>query len=254
MTATVAGIHLGIDTHANRPAANTVPDGSIYSCSTHSLIYKSNFAGNSWATWATLGTGASGSITASGYTQNTARLLGRTTASSGAIEEITVGSGLSLAAGSLTATGGASVGSTLQRVTRTAGNLSLAANTTTHTEVSSALRLTLPAASGDVIMVGISSLLTQGGTGEAEIDTATIVGGAIVNQFSPGTSAIGHGYTTAALRSIGATLTYVLQSGDVSGGNVIVSPTFRNTDGAAAGTLRAASDYALVYWAVNLKQ
>ena len=49
--------------------------------------------------------GGSGSITASGYTQNTARLLGRTTASAGAIEEITVGSGLSLAAGALTATG-----------------------------------------------------------------------------------------------------------------------------------------------------
>ncbi len=55
MTATVAGIHLGIDIHANRPAGNAVPDGSIYSCSTHSLVYKSNFAGNSWATWATLG-------------------------------------------------------------------------------------------------------------------------------------------------------------------------------------------------------
>lgn len=55
MTATVAGIHLGLDTHANRPAGNAVPDGSIYSCSTHSLVYKSNYAGNSWATWATLG-------------------------------------------------------------------------------------------------------------------------------------------------------------------------------------------------------
>jgi hypothetical protein len=55
MTATVAGIHLGIDTHANRPAANTVPDGSLYSCSDHGLIYKSNYAGNSWSTWATLG-------------------------------------------------------------------------------------------------------------------------------------------------------------------------------------------------------
>jgi hypothetical protein len=60
VTATVAGIHLGIDTHANRPAANTVPDGSLYSCSTHSLIYKSNFGGNSWATWATLGAGGGG--------------------------------------------------------------------------------------------------------------------------------------------------------------------------------------------------
>jgi hypothetical protein len=55
MTATVAGIHLS-GTHAGRPAANTVPDGSLYSCSTHSLIYQSSFSGNSWATWATLGT------------------------------------------------------------------------------------------------------------------------------------------------------------------------------------------------------
>jgi len=45
-----------------------------------------------------------GAATASRLTQATARLLGRTSASSGAIEEITVGSGLSLAAGSLTGT------------------------------------------------------------------------------------------------------------------------------------------------------
>jgi len=47
---------------------------------------------------------ASGSITASGLTQATARILGRTTASTGAVEEITVGSGLSLSAGELSAT------------------------------------------------------------------------------------------------------------------------------------------------------
>jgi len=47
---------------------------------------------------------AGGSITTSGLTQNTSRLLGRTTASSGAIEEITVGTGLSLSAGTLTST------------------------------------------------------------------------------------------------------------------------------------------------------
>lgn len=52
------------------------------------------------------GVGASGPVTSSGLTMATARLLGRTTASTGAVEEITVGSGLSLAAGSLTATGG----------------------------------------------------------------------------------------------------------------------------------------------------
>jgi hypothetical protein len=44
----------------------------------------------------------SGSITSSGYTQATSRLLGRTTASTGAIEEISVGSGLTFSGGSLT--------------------------------------------------------------------------------------------------------------------------------------------------------
>jgi len=49
---------------------------------------------------------APGAITADGITMSTARLLGRTTAGTGAIEEITVGSGLTLSAGALTATGG----------------------------------------------------------------------------------------------------------------------------------------------------
>lgn len=47
---------------------------------------------------------APGAITTSGLTMATARLLGRTTASSGAVEEITIGTGLSLSAGSLTNT------------------------------------------------------------------------------------------------------------------------------------------------------
>jgi hypothetical protein len=47
-------------------------------------------------------TGAiSGAVTSSGLTMSTARLLGRTTASTGAIEEISAGTGLSLSGGSL---------------------------------------------------------------------------------------------------------------------------------------------------------
>lgn len=53
-----------------------------------------------------IGAAASGAIGSSGLTMATARLLGRTTASTGAPEEITVGSGLSLSGGTLTATGG----------------------------------------------------------------------------------------------------------------------------------------------------
>jgi hypothetical protein len=53
---------------------------------------------------ADVGAAASGSITTSGLTQSTARILGRTTASTGAVEEIQIGSGLSLSAGELSAT------------------------------------------------------------------------------------------------------------------------------------------------------
>jgi hypothetical protein len=52
-----------------------------------------------------IGAASSGSITLSNLTMNTARLLGRTSASSGAIEEISVGSGLSLTSGTLSTTG-----------------------------------------------------------------------------------------------------------------------------------------------------
>lgn len=50
--------------------------------------------------------GGPGAITGSGLTMSTNRLLGRTTASTGAIEEISVGTGLALSAGVLSATGG----------------------------------------------------------------------------------------------------------------------------------------------------
>lgn len=65
------------------------------------------------------GVGASGAVTTSGLTMATARLLGRTTASSGAIEEISVGSGLTLSGGSLSASGG---GGTTELLGRTFWN------------------------------------------------------------------------------------------------------------------------------------
>ena len=52
----------------------------------------------------TLSAAASGAITGSGLTMATARLLGRSTASTGAVEEITVGTGLSLSSGTLSST------------------------------------------------------------------------------------------------------------------------------------------------------
>jgi hypothetical protein len=60
-----------------------------------------------------LGVVPSGSITTSGLTQATARLLGRTSASTGSIEEIQIGSGLSLSAGELSSTVSAGIPATL---------------------------------------------------------------------------------------------------------------------------------------------
>lgn len=51
----------------------------------------------------TLGAAGSGAVTGSGLTMSTARILGRTTASTGAVDEITVGTGLTLSGGALSA-------------------------------------------------------------------------------------------------------------------------------------------------------
>ena len=58
-------------------------------------------------------------VTAIGAQMNTNKLLGRSSAGAGAIEEITIGSGLSLSAGTLSATGGGGGG------TSTGGDLFL---------------------------------------------------------------------------------------------------------------------------------
>lgn len=58
--------HLLEGDHASRPAASAVPQGTLYSCTTHSLIYQSDGT-SAWSTWATLGgTGLSDPMTTRG--------------------------------------------------------------------------------------------------------------------------------------------------------------------------------------------
>lgn len=57
MAATVSGVLL-TGVHASRPASG-VSVGTLYSCTTHSLIYQTSDTGATWTTWASLtGTGA----------------------------------------------------------------------------------------------------------------------------------------------------------------------------------------------------
>jgi len=62
MASTVTGVLL-TGNHAGRPSSG-VTAGTLYSCTTHSLIYQTSDTGSTWATWATLGTaGGSGTLT-----------------------------------------------------------------------------------------------------------------------------------------------------------------------------------------------
>lgn len=45
--------HLLTGNHAGRPSASGVPEGTLYSCTTHSLVYQST--GGTWGTWLTAG-------------------------------------------------------------------------------------------------------------------------------------------------------------------------------------------------------
>ena len=61
---TLNGVLLTGD-HASRPAASAVAKGTLYRCTTHSLVYQSD--GSSWSTWASLaGTGLSDPMTTRG--------------------------------------------------------------------------------------------------------------------------------------------------------------------------------------------
>lgn len=68
------------------------------------------------------GNALTGAVTGSGLTMATARLLGRATAATGAIEEITVGTGLSLSGGTLSATATVSGGNPTANVGLSAVN------------------------------------------------------------------------------------------------------------------------------------
>lgn len=104
-------------TRALQPAATTVPAGTLYYVTDESLTERSN--GTAWESVSDAGTVADNTISTA-KVQNDAityakiqnvtdvRLLGRSAGSAGDAQEITVGAGLSLAAGALSASGGAS--------------------------------------------------------------------------------------------------------------------------------------------------
>lgn len=108
---------------------------------------------------------APGAVTSSGLTMSTASLLGRTTAATGAIEEIAVGSGLSLSAGVLSATSSGITG------TLVSGRVPFANGTSSLTDTST---FTFSTALGLTVSYGGVTSNTQYGSGAGvNITTAT---------------------------------------------------------------------------------
>jgi hypothetical protein len=121
---------------------------------------------------------APGAITTSGLTMATARLLGRTTAGTGAAEEITVGSGLTLSAGTLTATGGTGTVTSVDVSGGTTG-LSFSGGPVT--------------TSGTITMAGTLAV-ANGGTGQTSYtDGQLLIGNSTGNTLSKSTLTAGSG-------------------------------------------------------------
>jgi hypothetical protein len=126
-----------------------------------------------------LSAAGSGAVTASDITMSTARILGRTTASTGAIEEITIGSGLLMAAGSLTATGGSG----------TVTSVALSGGTTGLTASGS------PVTSSGTITLSGTLAVANGGTG---VTTSTGTGSNVLSASPTLTGTVGMASATVS--------------------------------------------------------
>jgi hypothetical protein len=96
----VTGLQAAIDTKAPASHTHTASQISDSTATGRDLLTAASIT----AVRTYLGVATSGAIGSSGVTMSTGRLLGRTTASTGAVEEISVGSGLTFNAGSISVT------------------------------------------------------------------------------------------------------------------------------------------------------
>lgn len=138
-----------------------------------SFYVKETGAGNTG--WGAIVTG--GAATTSGLTMATARILGRTTASTGAIEELTAGSGLSLSAGSLAVSGAATASGLTMSTARLLGRTTASSGAIEEMSVGTGLTLaggslTTSTLSGTSTSIGGGAL----GAGACATTTVSITG------------------------------------------------------------------------------
>lgn len=141
------------------------------------------------------------------------------------------------------------------RARRTSGNLTFAS--TAWVNVDTGLDLVVAAQVGDVLSVSLA-LLWQTQALEGILDAATIVGGSPVNYISGGggtaTSYGVPGWYGEVSRNtpVGASVQYVVQAADISGGNVTLRLRYRGSTASTKG-FYATADIPVVWSVVNLR-
>lgn len=141
----------------------------------------------------------------------------------------------------------------------TSGDVTISATTAVAaSSVSGLADLTLAAASGDTLLIGASGRCANTTAIALKLDVGTLVSAAIVNFVSSasGTAASNglSAWLIAASESndFGPVVPYVVQSGDISGGNVVLRLIAWLAS--SSRVLSASTSNPLMWWAMNLGQ
>ena len=239
MTATVSGIHLS-GTHAARPAAAGPPAGSLYSCTTDSLIYRTD--GTSWATWATLG-GVGGSVATDAIWDAAGDLAVGTGANTGA--RLAVG-----ASGTVPKSNGTTLaydfppGHGFDYVAITSSSTTTATTEGTATTAITGTSIAYDGSTVILVEVVVPYLvLTATAAGQTHVvdlyDGATILG-RIMNQQSPAAAAMRSpgAYSAMRLTPTAASHQYIVKHWITAGTNGIIAAGVGGTGANLAAYLR----------------
>lgn len=243
-------------------ASLALADTSLQPASIGSTVQAYSATLTNWAAIPPSGKANSGAIGSSGLTMNTARLLGRTTAGAGAPEEITVGSGLSIAGGVITATGGSGTVTSID-ISGTTGITPSGGPITTSGSITLTLSANLQAWSGVSIPANTTTFLRGDGTFSNTLTGALTIGGTVTSnaRFNSSTSNLllqGQGGTiflrptaesTTGQTSIDASGNVVAAGGVSSGGTI--SSGNGNVVSATASVVLAPTGTGMVYLRPN---
>lgn len=238
--------HLTTGIHSARPAANAVPTGSLYSCTTHGLVYQTD--GTSWSTWATLG--GTLPVTTKGD------LLGFDSAAA----RIPVGTNGQVLTADSTQTPGvkwaAAPGAAYLPTAATQNTGDLTTTSTSFVALTTGHDITIAAAAGDVVEYSIAGACSNSGAyGLVAFDVGLMAGGSLVRRASNVTDGIpGCRFqlpNAGDLGSMAGKIFITIASGDITSGNVTLRPYWRVSAGTgtfyADGTQRI-GQFSAINW------